>query len=222
MYKFAHIADCHLGANREPVLQKLELAAFKNTFDKCVEKKVDFIIISGDLFHVNIPDMGVVNDLSSFSATLIRLGRGLNSAVTADKRREPKEPLQLYDFEGCPYCRKVREVLCELDLDYLSLPTARGSTRRLELRALGGKVQVPYLVDPNTGAQLYESDEIIAYLNRTYGATSRAGSARAARCAGAAPRPSGASRSACRANRRRRAARTALRCRPRPSRTCCS
>ena len=119
--------------------------------------------------------MGIVNDLSSFSATLIRLGRGLNSAVTADKRREPKEPLQLYDFEGCPYCRKVREVLCELDLDYLSLPTARGSTRRLELRALGGKVQVPYLVDPNTGAQLYESDEIIAYLNRTYGATSRAG-----------------------------------------------
>ncbi len=62
MHKFAHLADCHLGANREPVLQNLELTAFKKTLDKCMGEKVDFIIISGDLFHVNIPDMSVVNE----------------------------------------------------------------------------------------------------------------------------------------------------------------
>jgi glutathione S-transferase len=31
-----------------------------------------------------------------------------------------------------------------------------------------GKVQVPYLVDPNTRIALYESDTILAYLDQTY------------------------------------------------------
>lgn len=61
MYKFAHMADCHLGAFREPVLRGLSLKAFQKALDKCLEEKVDFILISGDLFHANIPDMAVVN-----------------------------------------------------------------------------------------------------------------------------------------------------------------
>jgi glutathione S-transferase len=83
--------------------------------------------------------------------------------------------LELYDFEGCPYCRKVREVLCELDLDYLVHPVAQGSPRRPELKKLGGKLQVPYLVDTNTHTRLYESDDIIDYLNERYGKGQRAG-----------------------------------------------
>ncbi|MBI3783547.1 MAG: glutathione S-transferase N-terminal domain-containing protein [Deltaproteobacteria bacterium] len=83
--------------------------------------------------------------------------------------------LELYDFEACPYCRKVREALSELDLDYIERPTAQGSPRRAELKKLGGKVQVPFLIDRNTGTQLYESDDIIAYLNEHYGAGKRAG-----------------------------------------------
>lgn len=43
------------------------------------------------------------------------------------------------------------------------------SRRRPELVALGGKMQVPYLVDPNTGVAMYESDDIVAYLRKTYG-----------------------------------------------------
>jgi glutathione S-transferase len=27
---------------------------------------------------------------------------------------------------------------------------------------------VPYLIDPNTGVQMFESAEIVAYLDRTY------------------------------------------------------
>jgi DNA repair exonuclease SbcCD nuclease subunit len=30
--------------------------------DKCIEEKVDFILICGDLFHIGIPDLGVVNN----------------------------------------------------------------------------------------------------------------------------------------------------------------
>jgi glutathione S-transferase len=31
-----------------------------------------------------------------------------------------------------------------------------------------GRVQVPYLQDPNTGASLFESDKIVDYLESTY------------------------------------------------------
>lgn len=61
MYKFAHISDCHLGSNRDPFLKKLEMDAFNYALEGCAKRKVDFIIITGDLFHSNIPDLGVVN-----------------------------------------------------------------------------------------------------------------------------------------------------------------
>jgi glutathione S-transferase len=119
--------------------------------------------------------MSLANDLSSFAVTALRLGRGLVPRITAERRPKPPQLLELYEFEACPYCRKVREVLCELDLDYLVHPVAHGSPRRSRLVEIGGKMQVPYLVDPNTGVRLYESSDIIAYLNATYGAGARAG-----------------------------------------------
>lgn len=61
MHRFAHFADVHLGANREPALQKLELETFDMAIRKCAEFGVDFVLICGDLFHVGIPDLGVVN-----------------------------------------------------------------------------------------------------------------------------------------------------------------
>lgn len=119
--------------------------------------------------------MSVLDNASSFLVSVLRLGRGLQPRITRDKRPAPKRLLELYEFEACPYCRKVREVLCELDLDYLVHPVAHGSPRRAELKRRGGKVQVPYLVDPNTGSEMYESDDIIAYLNKHYGGGRRAG-----------------------------------------------
>jgi DNA repair protein SbcD/Mre11 len=65
MYKFAHLSDCHLGAQKYPELRKLEIKAFKNCLDICMAEKVDFIIIAGDLFHSNLPDMGVVKEAVS-------------------------------------------------------------------------------------------------------------------------------------------------------------
>ncbi len=72
MSRFAHIADVHLGAHREPALQKLELTAFGKAMEKCVERDVDFVLICGDLFHVGIPDLGVVN---SALAKMVEVGK---------------------------------------------------------------------------------------------------------------------------------------------------
>jgi hypothetical protein len=35
---------------------------------------------------------------------------------------------------------------------------------------MGGREMFPYLVDPNTGTAMYESDDIVRYLYRNYGA----------------------------------------------------
>ncbi len=84
-------------------------------------------------------------------------------------RKQPARPLELYEFEASPYCRLVREALTELDLDALILPCPRHGERfRPKARLLGGKAQFPFLVDPNTGARVYESADIIDYLARTY------------------------------------------------------
>ena len=104
---------------------------------------------------------------TSMFTTVSRLGAGVQARRPA---RRPEKLLELYEFEGCPFCRKVRDALTELDLDAMVYPCPKnGTVFRPQAIAMGGKSQFPYLVDPNSGTRLYESDDIIAYLHRTYG-----------------------------------------------------
>ena len=57
--KFAHLSDIHLGFQKHDSLQKVEQTVFENAIDECIKQKVDFILIPGDMFHVNIPEMRV-------------------------------------------------------------------------------------------------------------------------------------------------------------------
>ena len=96
--------------------------------------------------------------------------RGLLQRAPRSVQDAPRLPLELYALEGCGHCRRVRETLTELDLDYLHRSCPFGSDRnRAGLRERGGKAQVPYLIDPNTGTELYESRAIVEYLERRYG-----------------------------------------------------
>lgn len=103
------------------------------------------------------------------AASLLRR-RGHRVRPGLERRAQPAERPVLYNMEGSPYCRKVRETLNELNLDYVVQNVGKESARRAELIERGGNMQVPYLVDANTGTALYESDDIIAYLESTYGA----------------------------------------------------
>ncbi len=60
MVRFAHMADVHLGAFREPRLREANLEAFLKALDMCRAENVDFVLICGDLFHTSLPDMGIV------------------------------------------------------------------------------------------------------------------------------------------------------------------
>ncbi len=107
---------------------------------------------------------------TSLAATLARLGSGMSVGQLGPR---PAQPLELYEFEACPYCRKVREALSILDLEARLRPCPKGGTRfRPELVERGGKAQLPYLVDPNTGKEMYESDDIVRYLFQEYGGQS--------------------------------------------------
>lgn len=108
-----------------------------------------------------------INLATSVLATFVRTGAGINSQSAALK---PELSLKLFDIEGCPYCRLVREALTELDLDAEIYPCPKqGERYRKHVIEKGGKAQFPFLIDPNTGAQMYESLGIIKYLFEMYG-----------------------------------------------------
>lgn len=100
-------------------------------------------------------------------ASWLRAGEGARVEGAGPR---PAEPLVLFEFEACPFCRRVREALTRLDLEALVRPCPKGGRRNREaLLALGGREQFPFLVDPNAGVALYESRDIVAHLERRYG-----------------------------------------------------
>ncbi len=104
---------------------------------------------------------------TSLAASVARFGGGLSVGALG---KRPKQRLELYEFEACPYCRKVREALSMLDLDAIVYPCPKsGPHYRPEATKRGGKAQFPYLVDPNAGVAMYESDDIVRHLFTTYG-----------------------------------------------------
>jgi glutathione S-transferase len=116
--------------------------------------------------------LGPLAVVSAGLAAAVRAGHG-RAAVPS---RPAANPLELWSFEGSPYCRLVREALSELELPYVLHNVAKGSPRREAFVARSGKMRVPYLVDPNgagpAGAGMFESADIVRYLVQTYGESS--------------------------------------------------
>ncbi|XAR57570.1 hypothetical protein NMG60_11025757 [Bertholletia excelsa] len=111
-------------------------------------------------------------EATSSLSTMARLPWGSRSILDNQDISvvDPPMRLQLFEFEACPFCRRVREAITELDLSVEIYPCPKGSTRHREMvRRLGGREQFPFLLDPNTGISMYESGEIVKYLFEKYG-----------------------------------------------------
>ncbi len=80
----------------------------------------------------------------------------------------PAFPLELWNYEGSPYCRLVREQLDTHGLSYVSRNLARHSPRREDFLALFGKLQFPCLYDPNADRTLFETADILEHLRSIY------------------------------------------------------
>jgi len=81
--------------------------------------------------------------------------------------------LTLYQFYACPFCLKTRRVFKRLGLHIRTLDATKNPARA-DLLAGGGQIKVPCLRIENKGVVIwmYESNEIIDYLERHFGETS--------------------------------------------------
>jgi glutathione S-transferase len=79
--------------------------------------------------------------------------------------------ITLYELPGCPYCAKVIDKLNQLGLEYDSIEVPRAHGERTEVEEVSGQTGVPVIVDEEHGVEgMAESDDIVAYLDETYGA----------------------------------------------------
>jgi glutathione S-transferase len=74
----------------------------------------------------------------------------------------------LYQFEGCPYCARVRSKMTDMLLDYkiVNVPLDHGS--RTAVKELFGATGVPSMMDGDVKIA-DDDDAIIAYLEKHYG-----------------------------------------------------
>ena len=71
--------------------------------------------------------------------------------------------LDLYILETCPYCKKVMSFIDENGIKFNKIDIADKSQEEALIK-IGGKRQVPFLVDKDRNIQMYESSDIIEYL----------------------------------------------------------
>lgn len=130
MYKFAHIGDCHLGAFREQSLRNLNLEAFERAIDGCIMEKVDFVIISGDLFDTSHPSLDIV-------------------ARCVKKLKEVKEHnIPLYLIYGSHDYNVGKESIIDI-LSYTGL-----FVRLPVFEEKDGKIKLDFVTDEKTGAKI--------------------------------------------------------------------
>ena len=61
-FTFIHLADCHLGSWREDTLRRVGFESFAYVIDEAKKRKVDFVLIAGDLFNTALPAIDVLRD----------------------------------------------------------------------------------------------------------------------------------------------------------------
>ncbi|MBY6187738.1 glutathione S-transferase N-terminal domain-containing protein [Marinobacter hydrocarbonoclasticus] len=105
----------------------------------------------------------------------------LLNALTAPKRAQRPAEVQLkldqsmaryslYQYDACPFCVKVRRALRRNNFN-IELRDAKQEPHRSELQSGGGRLMVPCLrIEENGEVRwMYESGDIIAYLEDQYG-----------------------------------------------------
>ncbi len=71
--------------------------------------------------------------------------------------------LKLFILETCPYCHKVMDFLEHEHMKYEKIDITDKESESALIR-MGGKRQVPFLLDSDRNIQMYESNDIIEYL----------------------------------------------------------
>ena len=99
---------------------------------------------------------------------------GLQRSLTDQQRvDEQTRNLVMYQFLSCPFCIRTRRAIRALSLDIETRDALGHAPSRQELLRGGGQVRVPCLriTDSRGNVEwMYESADIIRYLQNTFGA----------------------------------------------------
>lgn len=114
------------------------------------------------------------NEFRAFAIATSQIAAQLrgNPGSTQQQNARPDntsmKPIELWGYECSPFVGPVKEKLAELGLPHRIVSCSRGSTNRDIMVEKTGRFQVPFIVDENTGIEMYESNEIVAYLEDVY------------------------------------------------------
>jgi len=127
--KFMHIADCHLGGWRHPVLREISHHHFSTIIDIAVTERVDFLLIAGDFFNTSFPSI----------ETLQFAAEQLSRLKTAG--------IPIYLIPGShDYSPSGRTILDVFDHAGLFVNIMRRA------QIINDKIKLPWIRDPTTGA----------------------------------------------------------------------
>jgi len=76
--------------------------------------------------------------------------------------------LILYTKTACPFCRRVLNKFHDLGVDFEVRNIGNGNNLQLMMDR-GEKKQVPFLVDDESKVVMYETKDILDYLEKRYG-----------------------------------------------------
>jgi len=128
--KFAHLADCHIGSWRDPKLRDVSTKAFIRAIDICIERNVDFILISGDLFNTSLPAID-----------------NLKQAVVKLKELKDRN-IPVYAIAGShDFSPSGKTMLDVLESAGLLVNVAKGKEEE-------GKLKLNFTIDEKTGAKI--------------------------------------------------------------------
>ena len=128
---FAHLADVHIGAWRDPKMKELAITAFEQAVDTILQRGVDFVLIAGDLFNTSVPPLDQVK-----------------RTVTQLRRLKEKQ-IPVYAIAGShdysPSGKTMLDVLEEAELLVNVMKGCVGD---------GGKLKLKLIQDPKTQIKL--------------------------------------------------------------------
>jgi len=128
--KFAHLADCHIGSWRDPKLKDTSTNAFIKVVDKCINERVDFILIAGDLFNTSFPRLD-----------------NLKTVVSKFKQLKDLD-IPVYVVPGShDYSPSGKTILDVLEEAGLFVNVFKGSVE-------DGKLKLKFTIDKKTGAKI--------------------------------------------------------------------
>lgn len=71
--------------------------------------------------------------------------------------------INIFILPTCPYCHKVMDFMDEKGIAYNKIDITNPEKEEVLIK-IGGKRQVPFIIDKEHNVEMYESDNIIEYL----------------------------------------------------------